>query len=71
MSQEPKWVHVHEFFVRWGEFWGVERCLGEVSRKEAEMFYDSAIEDDTGRTTFFWYDDSADDCWIGVGQAVC
>lgn len=71
MSQEPEWVHVHELFYRPNEFWPVERCLGTVTYKEAAQYYFDDIEDETGRTTYWWCDYPEEECWIGVGKAVC
>lgn len=68
-----KWTHVHEIFIRPGEYWAVERCLGEIAAKEAAEFFaeDEVIEDRTGKTFFRWLDTSEENCWIGKGKAVC
>jgi hypothetical protein len=69
---DHRWVHVHEMFYRPNEFWPVERCLGDVPRREAAEYYSEAIEDSTGRTTYWWFDDVTEEtCWIGLGKAVC
>jgi hypothetical protein len=68
-----KWTHVHEIFIRPGEYWAVERCLGDLPRREAAEFFseESVIEDRTGRTLFKWIEYPEERCWIGRGKAVC